>query len=244
MKKKAVICSAGIALFGLLFACGKGGAAGGPPVLTPDSVTPVRVLTVKQLSGAYFVWQDRTVTLTGFCKGYTDRVKIGMKAELTATPTEYRALASCAMKQDYPEEFPRIEPVVIRGRVKGDSYWGVELVDCELVSRGKSVATTAPVPGAGGVFTVKDFAAALGAWKGREVSVTGYYWGTTTSTTSYGKTVRIDLQDGANGNLKVGCNMKEDHKQIDNRDGVIIRGFIEGETFGRVSLTNCILVNR
>jgi hypothetical protein len=90
------------------------------------------------------------------------------------------------MKQDNPEEFPRTEPVVIRGDSEGDSYWGIEFADCELVSRGKEAATTAPVP-ARGVFSGQDFAAALRAWKGKEVSVSGYYCGDDHLHTSYGR---------------------------------------------------------
>ncbi len=56
--------------------------------------------------------------------------------------------------------------------------------------------------------------------------------------------MRIDLLDGPSGNLKVGCNMKEDHKRIDRRDGVIIADLSKGRPSAIVYLTNCILVNR
>ena len=86
---------------------------------------------------------------------------------------------------------------------------------------------------------------------GKEVTVEGHYHSTTTSTTSYGFTVRVDLSSATDTYTKlVGCEMAGEIPEASSealsagRDGVIIKGTVAGESFDRVGLEGCVLVNR
>ena len=88
-------------------------------------------------------------------------------------------------------------------------------------------------------------------WIGKEVTVQGHYHSSTTSTTDYGTTIRMDLTHPEDTYTKlVACEMLEPLSAVSgslivaDRDGVQIRGTIEGETFGVVTLEGCTLLNR
>ena len=236
----------------LIFACSKGDASGksGPmklsSVLTPDMVNSSRTLSVKQLTDAWFAWKGKRVTVTGYCNFFFSEGEIGKSVKVVANPGDKKKLLSCEMRTNYSGRFAKTVPVVIEGNIKGNGFWGIELTDCVLVSKGKTVKTVKASSSApsGSVFDAGDFARSYSGWLGKEVSVTGYYWGTTTSTTRYGKTIRVDLQYPKNTRLKVGCEMREAHERITRRSGVIIRGRVSGEVFGNVRMTNCVFVNR
>jgi hypothetical protein len=98
---------------------------------------------------------------------------------------------------------------------------------------------------------VSDFYGFFNAWKDRVVLVEGYYHSTTTSTTDYGVTVRIDLAEPDDIYTKyVACEMTgeipegSDSLLVAEREGVRIRGTLTGESFGMVGLEDCVLVNR
>ncbi len=88
------------------------------------------------------------------------------------------------------------------------------------------------------------------AWIGMEVTVEGYYFGSTTSSGADYHIVRIDLQDPETRDKCAACEMTgeipEDvsNAMLENRDGVQIRGTIAGESFSIVGLEGCELVNR
>ena len=70
---------------------------------------------------------------------------------------------------------------------------------------------------------------------------------TTTSTTDYGVTIRVDLGDPDDIYAKyVGCEMISEPPEAlaDDRYGVQIRGTIVGESFDMVALEECELLNR
>jgi len=88
-------------------------------------------------------------------------------------------------------------------------------------------------------------------WMGKELIVEGYYNSTTTSTTDYGVTVRVDLSDPDDTYTKyVACEMIDEIPEevnslmVENREGTLIRGTLAGESFDMVGLDSCVIVNR
>ncbi len=89
------------------------------------------------------------------------------------------------------------------------------------------------------------------AWIGKEVTVEGYYNSTTTSTTDYGTTIRIDLAHPDDTYTKyVGCEMLaalspvSESLIVADRNGVQIRGTIVEESYGMVGMEGCTVLNR
>ena len=83
-------------------------------------------------------------------------------------------------------------------------------------------------------------------WEGKEISIIGDYYMTTTSTTSYGKTIRVDLKNSAYNNV-ASCFFNEDptEKIRVNEKGVIIRGKIKSSiSYYNLMMEDCSLVNR
>ncbi len=134
----------------------------------------------------------------------------------------------------------------IRGNVRGDFFGAVSLDSCEIITVAKSIPTQAADPFVKGVVNAVSLSADYYKWEGKEISVIGDYYMTTTSTTSYGKTIRVDLKNSATNDKVAGCEFKEDpsDKIRVNEKGVIIKGKIKTYSYGYLMLVDCSLVNR
>jgi hypothetical protein len=215
--------------------------------LTPSKVDVNKPVSVAELSEAYYAWKDKEVTITGFCNFFFDEGAIDTVASLTAVAGDGTVVIECSMKQAYPETFAKTSPVTIKAKIKEGWFGKILLEKGELVSKGTDVASVGyidPFNYKGENMSVKDFYASFYGWKDKEITVTGYYYSTTTSTTSYGVTVRVDLADPTDNNIIVGCEMEGEVPEdiVNNRDGVKIRGFIGEEAFGKVQLVKCKIV--
>ena len=224
--------------------------------LTPDNINLEEPILVKKLDEAFFAWKDvKNVTVTGYCNFFFDEGKINDEVTLLTEAGGERDLKRymvCKMKQEYPEEFAKTTPVTIKGEV--DNFFGgkFSLINCELVSKGESPDNKVYIRYSdykGENITLKDFYNSYFGWIDKEITVIGYYKSTTTSTTSYGKTTRVDLvSDNGSGKITVGCRMAADvitpEDINNNRDGVIIKGIIKGEAFDNVVMEECTFVNR
>jgi hypothetical protein len=112
-----------------------------------------------------------------------------------------------------------------------------------VISVAKNIATSPLDPFNKVVMNANDFYQDYFKWKDKVVTVKGNYWGTTTSTTSYGKTIRIDLSD-ANNNKIIGCTMVSDPGDKAVAGSVItVKGTVNvGGSFGMMGLDKCELV--
>lgn len=216
--------------------------------LTPDKVNPDEAIPVDELNEVVFAWQQvEEVYITGYCDFFFDKGKIDNDVSLLYELGSEEIVIDCSMKEVYDEEFDKTIPVSIKGRIDGERFGRLQLIDCELVEKAVELPATGkyidPFVYEGQNIAVKDFHDSYYAWMDIEVSVIGRYKSTTTSTTSYGTTVRIDLS-GENNEAK--CRLKEDYEapEIEDREGVIIKGIIKGDFFGDVLLEECELVNR
>ncbi len=264
MKKKSTTSIIfGILLLFIAGACGnsnknssdKGGSAKDGTVseelISPDKIDIANPFTIPELQEAVFGWKNKTITVTGHCDFFWDKGKIGKSVGLKISPDkESPKLVQCEMKKEYNEEFDRSVPVTIKGEFESD-YFGkyIILKNCEVIKKGEKVAGKGyvhPKAYTGENISVKDFYDSYYGWMDKEVAVVGYYYATTTSTNSYGKTIRVDLKDEEDGNVKIGCRMKNAPPENlkDQRSGVIIKGIFKGEAFGNLLLEECEIINR
>jgi len=236
----------------LAFASCKRGKAGATAatseatVLTPDKIDENKAIAVGDLKRAYFAWNGRTISVYGYPSYMADKGTIAKDISLTPAPFS-RYVLSCELAAPVTETPGlRDKPMVLKGVVKDSPYDTVNLGGCQMVSSGEA-ATVAPNPGVAPdqPMNAAEFVTAYNAWKGKKVTVSGSYHSTTTSTTSYGKTIRVDLTD-AQGNKAVGAEFAIDpsDKLVNNRDGVQMKCTIKGTVFDTVNLADCQLLNR
>lgn len=223
-----------------------GGGAGGnnAPKLDPNKIDLSKPIPVAELKEAVFAWDGQEVTVVG----YVRFPKITNSVDLRGSADADKVLISCNLPNPSNEEAPKDVPVVIKGTVAG-TYLDdrIKLDKCELVSKGEPAAKAAsanpkqidlskPIP-------AEALYQSFFAWEGKELTVIGNYHSTTTSTTSYGKTIRVDLTDPQTQKKMVGCNMKAEHPQVNERNGKIVKGTVKGRTFDQVKMENCEFVN-
>ncbi len=215
--------------------------------LSPSDIDLTKPIPVKDLKEAFFAWDGQEVIITGYCDFFRNKGKIGTKVSLIESPEGGDVLVECNMLEDYEEEFDKSIPVTIKGVIDRDFFGRIILKDCELITKGEEAMFSGKInpfnPPKESMW-VGDFFNSYFGWIGKEVSVIGYYFGTTTSTTNNAVYIRIDLLDPETREKSVGCYMIEDpdYDLANNRENVVIRGIIKGESFGNVSMEECELV--
>ena len=216
--------------------------------LTPNDIKPDKAIPVDELDELVFKWESiKEVTVTGYCDFFFDEDAIGDNVELRGSIDAEEVLIECSMKESYDEKFDKSIPVTIKGKTEGVRFDRIQLFECELVAKEEAMAPTGkyvdPFIYSGENIAVQDFFDSYFGWKDVEVSVEGYYKSTTTSTTSYGVTTRLDLSGDEN---TAACRLIEgiEAPEITDREGVIIKGIIKGDFFGDVLLEECTVVNR
>lgn len=220
-------------------------------LISPDKIDINKPIPVETLKAAVFNWHGKTVTVTGYCDFFWEKGKIDKKVGLTIKPEKgLKKVVECNMKQEYPEEFEKTTPITIKGEFEKGFYGEyIVLKNCELVKKGETIADKGyvhPDNYKGENLSAADFFKSYYGWMNKEIAVIGYYQSTTTSTTSYGKTIRVDLIEETSRKKMVGCRMKTEPPESlkDNRSGVIIKGIYKGEAFGNVLLEECELVSK
>ncbi len=221
--------------------------------LDPAAVTPDVAVGTWALNEAYFAWIGKEVTLVAYPYiWYGEDTVVEGDLRLVADPESTDELATAIFDEPLNLTVMRGEIIAVRGIVEegwtGPELTGVVFVDApdafERVETSPWVYDGEPIP-------VDQFNEMFNVWIGKEVTVDGYYHSTTTSTTDYGVTIRIDLAHPDDTYTKyVACKMLEplsavsDSLIVAERAGVQITGTIAGESFGLVGLEGCILINR
>lgn len=213
--------------------------------LTPSNLDANRAISVAELQAAYFGLNGKTVSVYGYPSFVSENGMIQNSISLNTAPFGKRVL-DCELKAPIADTKLRDQPMVLRGIIKESPYDIVTLTGCELMKSGE----TATMPASrerteNEVMEAAAFVAEYNAWKGKQVTVTGNYHSTTTSTNAYAKTIRVDLTDSA-GNKAVGAEFAEDpsEKMLVNRENVEMQCTIKGTAFDMVNLTGCRLLNR
>jgi hypothetical protein len=216
--------------------------------LLPEMVEVGKPVEVAKLYKAFYEWTGKEILIAGYAKMYGESEKLVNDIQLRESTDIYDVLFTCNFKSDLNKEVKADDVLIIKGKIKENSYWGIVLTDCELVSiNGKynKDITLAPGQKQTEAIWIADFYKAYNSWLGKVVTVIGHYNSTTTSTTSYGTTYRIDLDDSESGQKMVGCTMvsePDSDKLAKNRDNVKIRGKIARDLWGTVQLEECVIV--
>ena len=216
--------------------------------ITPADIDANTAIPVAKLSQSYYEWYGKEILIAGYVKMYLEDTELSAEIEIIGKPRSNNVLFNCKFTDTLTEIVKNNDIVTIKGIVDGNGYWGIKLIDCEYVGidedyqKGEEIN---PYRLPKKAIFAQDIYDLFSAWEGTEVSVIGYYASTTTSTTSYGTTIRIDLKDPESGETLVGCRMKDEPDSDylkDNREDVVIRGIIGEESFGRIMIEECVIV--
>lgn len=221
--------------------------------LDPATVTPDVAVNAWSLNEAYFAWIGKEVTLVAYPYiWYGEETVVEGDLRLVADPESTDELATAYFDEPLNQTLMRGEILAVRGIVE-EGWTGPELTGAVFVDAPDAFerVETSPWVYAGEPIPVDQFNEMFNIWMGKEVTVEGYYHSTTTSTTDYGTTIRIDLAHPEDTYTKyVACEMLEalpavsESLIVAEREGVQIRGTIADESFGMVGLEDCTLLNR
>jgi hypothetical protein len=222
--------------------------------LDPDQVAAETPVQARALKEAYFAWDSMEVTVAGYPYiFYGDSTTLEEEITLKASPESEEELVTVIFEEPPNVTVAGTDLVAARGT--GVLSWtgDLEVTGAEPTEPPEELVAVetspyvydgvTPIPAA-------QLAELYTGWVGREVTVEGYYHSTTTSTTDYGTTIRVDLAHPEDTYTKyVGCEMADpipeetESLMVANRDGVRIRGTVAGESFGNVALENCVIAN-
>ncbi|MCD4702524.1 MAG: hypothetical protein K8S24_11775 [Candidatus Aegiribacteria sp.] len=221
--------------------------------LDPATVTPDVAVGTWALNEAYFAWIGKEVTLVAYPYiWYGEDVVVEDDLRLVADPESTDELATANFDEPLNLTVMRGEIIAVRGIVE-DGWNGPELAGAVFVDAPDAFVRveTSPWAYAGEPIPVDQFNEMFNVWTGKEVTVEGHYHSSTTSTTDYGVTIRIDLSHPEDTYTKlVACEMLEplsdlsDSLIVAERSGVQIRGTVGDPFFDQVGLEGCILLNR
>ena len=221
--------------------------------LDPAMVTPDVAVGTFALNEAYFAWIGKEVTLVAYPYiWYGEDVVVEDELRLVADPESTDELATAVFDEPQNRTVMRGEIIAVRGIVE-EGWNGPELTDAVFVDAPDAFVRveTSPWVYDGEPIPVDQFNEMFNGWIGKEVTVQGHYHSSTTSTTDYGTTIRIDLTHPEDTYTKlVACEMLEPLSAISgslivaDRDGVQIRGTIGDAFFDQVGLEGCTLLNR
>jgi hypothetical protein len=224
--------------------------------LDPSMITPDRPVSAVALYNAYFAWNGKPVTVVGFpyIPYMRDTLSVETDLELIIDPASDERLASVTFAAPVNAIVNKGDLLAVSGTVEMSWTGDLEIIDAVMAPAPASFERIVTSPYAYDGVTpipVDQLAEMVFALIGKEVTVEGYYNSTTTSTTDYGVTVRVDLADISDDWTKlVGCEMAgeipaaSDTAMSMNREGVQIRGTVTTESFDMVGLEGCVLVNR
>ena len=233
--------------------------------LNPADVTADTVLAASDLHNTIFERTKKTMLVHGFFKlSYGEEGTIGKEAQLMGTvadttpPIGVRThpKVRCRLKTAFEEPVKQSAVLVIKGTVDGITWFSepseghVKMRDCEVVAvdpeNVEALASEHPAdfpPISAQALYEDQF-----AWVGKEVTVEGYYFSETTSTTKSGVSYRIDMSKPTSGlnSPILGCHVAQEPPagMEDNREGVQVRGTIGKSSHPRVKLEPCTIANR
>jgi hypothetical protein len=221
----------------------------------PSTVTPGTVVSASALYDSYFAWNGKQVTVAAYPYiWYGDSTVVEDDLDLVADPESTDGLATAVFAEPPNVSVVKGELLVVTGTLERSWTGDIEITGAAMLEAPEQMVAvetspysydgTTPIP-------VDELYEMVTAWDGKEVVVEGYYHSTTTSTTDYGTTVRVDLAHPDDIYTKyVACEMtaeipeESESMLVSNREGVQVRGAVAGESFDMVGLEGCTLVNR
>ena len=223
----------------------------GPKRLTAADLDVSKPIACEVANAEIMCWENKEIEVAGSVyKFYGDSAAVdyGSLVLLAKKGSGKQAVSVSLKNRDNKFKVHKDDVIHLKGKVSG-TYFDtlVSMYDAEVVAITKKVETVKLDPSKTGVFDAGELQNDCIQWNNKEIAVQGNYMMTTTSKTSYGTTIRVDLKGPKSDYADVGCEFAEDpsDKLKDNREGVIIKGKIKpGGSFGKLQLYDCQLVNR
>jgi hypothetical protein len=194
-------------------------------------------------------WEGKKIEVAAY--GYVfygDSLETKLDIELTDSAGGSKKLVDCRFVNPPSQlKIAKTDMIHIRGNITGNFDGHIKMDSCEIIAVAKSIPTQPVNPFGKTVMNANELFSDYFKWEGKEIAIVGDYYMTTTSTTSYGKTIRVDLKNSATNDKVAGCVFKEDptEKIRVNEKGVIIKGKIVTYTlYGYLMLDECTVVNR
>lgn len=224
----------------------------GPKRLTPADIDLSKPIPCETANAEIMCWENKMVDVAGYVYTYygdSAAVDYGSLVLLVKKGGGKQAVSVSLKDRDKKFKIHRNDMIHLRGKVSG-TYFDtlVSMSEAEVVAIKPKIETGKPDPTKeGNIVDAGDLQKDYTQWNNKEIAVVGNYMMTTTSTTSYGVTIRVDLKGPKSDYADVGCEFAVDpsDKLKDNREGVIIKGKIRpGGSFGTLQLYDCQVVNR
>jgi hypothetical protein len=224
----------------------------GPKRLTAADIDLSKPWPVDVANDAIMCWENKKIDVAGYVSTYygdSADISYGSMVLLMKKGSGHQAVSVYLKDRDKKFKVHRNDMIHLRGTVSG-TYFDtvVSMSEAEVIEIKPVIPTVKLDPTKeGAIFDAGELQKDYTQWNNKEIAVVGDYFMTTISTTSYGKTIRVDLKATASSLADAGCEFKEDpsDKLKDNREGVIIKGKIKpGGSFGTLQLYDCQLVNR
>lgn len=194
-------------------------------VLGTHNYKDLEPLNAKDLHLAWSSWIGKKVQITGYPDLFFEEDNFNSSIKLTAAPGDKIPLIEGKPEEKDETKYNRNQAITVEGTIKGK--WGfsgkytIRLTDIKVINAKAeasksdqpidyiSVTETTPV-------FCQDIHDAFIGWIGKEITVKGHANGVTTSTTSYGKTVRVDLVNPKSAFDKyVGVRLKKEDSTTD-----------------------------
>lgn len=224
----------------------------GPKRLTPADIDLSKPIPCEEALAQIMCWEGKSVDVAGSVYtfyGDSAAVDYGTLVLLMKKGGGKQAMSITLKDRDKKFKVHKNDMIHLRGKISG-TYFDtlVSMYDAEVIAISPKIDTEELNPEkAGAIFDAGALQKDYTQWNNVEIAVQGNYFMTTTSNTSYGTTIRVDLKGPKSDYADVGCEFKEDpsSKLENNREGVIIKGKIKpGGSFGKLQLYDCQLVNR
>jgi hypothetical protein len=224
----------------------------GPTRLTPADIDLSKPIPCEEALAQIMCWENKTVDVAGYVYTYygdSAAVDYGSLVLLVEKGKGKQAISVNLKDRDKKFKIHKNDMIHLRGKISG-TYFDtlVSMNDVEVIKIAPKIETEKLNPEkAGAIFYAGDLQKDYTQWNNKEIAVVGNYYMTTTSTTSYGVTNRVDLKGAKSDYADVGCDFAVDpsDKLKDNREGVIVKGKIKpGGSFGKLQLYDCQLINR
>jgi len=178
----------------------------------PFQIDPSKPISVQALNQAYLGWQNKTVTVVGYPNTFFEEedLKDAKTIKLTGASGDKLTLFECELAQPLTAKLSKKKAITIQGKYSkmfGPVGKAIAILsDCKIIANDEPMPAAAQVTAFGIKETDKISAASLfsglTAWEGKEISVTGYYGGTTKSNNQYGSSIRVDLLPENKGTLE------------------------------------------
>ncbi len=225
----------------------------GPKRLSVNDIDLSKPIPVEVANAEIMCWDGKTIDIAGYVynmyRADSINVDYGSFTILAGKGSNKHAVSVYLKDRGNKFKISPNDMIHIRATVSGTYFDTVVSVNnAEVIEIKPTIATEKLNPAKeGAIFDAGELNKDYTQWNNKEIAVVGNYMMTTTSKTSYGTTIRVDLKGEKSDYADVGCEFAVDpsDKLSENRAGVIVVGkIVPGGSFGKLQLSDCKMTNR